>query len=74
MDLIFLSISNIFQEKNQNNAKYGDFNGTVIWDDCNLEIKTSDSSRKHFLQGCHKGLGVLENIVVDLKGFFIFVY
>nr|XP_032515945.1 uncharacterized protein LOC116769075 [Danaus plexippus plexippus] len=55
------------KEKNQNNEKYGDFNGTVIWDDCNLEIKTSDSSRKHFLQGCHKGLGVLENIVVDLK-------
>ncbi|CAG4933934.1 unnamed protein product [Parnassius apollo] len=55
------------KEKQFYKQKYGDFDDAVEWEDCNLEIKSSLEIKKHFLQGCEKGHGVLENIIPTEK-------
>ncbi|XP_047026133.1 uncharacterized protein LOC124634558 [Helicoverpa zea] len=48
---------------------FGNFNDTVRWDKCFLEIKSSEKSeggsRRHFLQGTQSDRGVMENIIID---------
>ncbi|CAK1579109.1 unnamed protein product [Parnassius mnemosyne] len=55
------------KEKQFYKQKYGDFDDAVEWEDCNLEIKSSLEIKKHFLQGCERGHGVLENIILTEK-------
>ncbi|XP_026727234.1 uncharacterized protein LOC113493446 [Trichoplusia ni] len=48
---------------------YGNFNGSVHWHKCNLEIKSHNNehpgSRRHFLQGNENEKGVMDNIIID---------
>ncbi|CAH2040215.1 unnamed protein product, partial [Iphiclides podalirius] len=55
------------KEKQLYKQKYGNFDDSVEWEDCNLELRSSMEIKKHFLQGCEKGHGVLENIIIGDK-------
>ncbi|XP_013161614.1 PREDICTED: uncharacterized protein LOC106113418 [Papilio xuthus] len=55
------------KEKQLFKQKYGSFDDAVEWEDCNLEIRSSLEAEKHFLQGCEKGHGVLENIIIGAR-------
>ncbi|XP_013137698.1 PREDICTED: uncharacterized protein LOC106102694 [Papilio polytes] len=55
------------KEKQLFKLKYGSFDDAVEWEDCNLEIRSSLEAEKHFLQGCEKGHGVLENIIIGAR-------
>lgn len=65
--MIIILIFSITQEKQLFKLKYGSFDDAVEWEDCNLEIRSSLEAEKHFLQGCEKGHGVLENIIIGAR-------
>ncbi|KAH9645056.1 hypothetical protein HF086_005601 [Spodoptera exigua] len=58
-----------FLEQQRYASIFGNFNETVQWDKCFLEIKSSEKmaggSRRHFLQGTQSDKGVMENIIID---------
>ncbi|KAF9807352.1 hypothetical protein SFRURICE_000535 [Spodoptera frugiperda] len=58
-----------FLEQQRYASIFGNFNETVHWEKCFLEIKSSEKldggSRRHFLQGTQSDKGVMDNIIID---------
>ncbi|KAJ8718871.1 hypothetical protein PYW07_016427 [Mythimna separata] len=47
---------------------YGNFNDTVSWNRCFLEITSNEKEhrgRRHFLQGTQADKGIMENVIID---------
>ncbi|XP_037302824.1 uncharacterized protein LOC119193333 [Manduca sexta] len=57
------------RERKRNLLKYGNFNNTVDWNSCLLEIKSGERpyafDRKHFLQVNESSKGVFANVIFD---------